>query len=138
MEGRSLAKGNLGQQNAPRTQSRISAPSELAQIRQTAESNKDVKFTALMHHVYRIDTLRFSYLQLKRQAAAGVDGETWQHYGEALAANLQNLSHRLKRGAYRAKSGSQKCTSRRADGRQRPLGVTALEDNLVQRATVEY
>jgi len=103
MEGRGLAKGNLGQQNAPRTQSRIGAPSELAQIRQTARSNKDVKFTALMHHIYRIDTLRFAYLQLKRHAAAGVDGETWQHYGEDLEQNLQDLSHRLKRGAYRAK-----------------------------------
>lgn len=75
MEGRGLAKGNLGQQNAPRTQSRISAPSELAQIQQTAKSNKDVKFTALMHHIYRIDTLRFANLRLKRYAAAGVDGE---------------------------------------------------------------
>lgn len=84
MEGRGLAKGNLGQQNAPRTQRRISAPSELAQIRQTAKSNKDVKFTALMHHIYRVDTLRFAYSQLKRHAAAGVDGETWQHYGEDL------------------------------------------------------
>jgi len=76
MEGRGLAKGNLGQQNAIRTQSRAVAPSELAQIRQTAKSNKDVKFTALMHHIYRIDTLRFAYSQLKRHAAAGVDGET--------------------------------------------------------------
>ena len=77
MEGRSLAKGNLGQQNAFRTQSRVDVQSELAQIRQTAKSNKDVKFTALMHHIYRIDTLRFAYSQLKRQATAGVDGETW-------------------------------------------------------------
>jgi RNA-directed DNA polymerase len=99
MEGRGLAKGNLGQQNAFRTQSRADAPSELAQIRQTARSNKDVKFTALMHLIYRIDTLRFAYSQLKRQAAAGVDGETWRHYGEALEDNLQSLSHRLKRGA---------------------------------------
>ena len=83
MEGRGLAKGNRSQQNAPRTQSRISAPSELAQVRQTATLNKDVKFTALLHHIYRIDTLRFAYFQLKRHAAAGVDGETWRHYGEA-------------------------------------------------------
>ena len=136
MEGRGLAKGNLGQQNACRTQSRISAPSELAQIRQTAKSNKDVKFTALMHHIYRIDTLRFAYLQLKRHAAAGVDGETWRHYGEALEDNLQNLSHRLKRGAYRAKP-VRRVYIPKADGRQRPLGVPALEDKLVQRATVE-
>src|ERR1700728_437067 len=91
MEGRGLAKGNLGQQNAPRTQSRISAPSELAQIRQTAKSNKDGKFTALLHHIYRIDTLRFAFSQLKRHAAAGVDGETWRHYGEGLEQNLQDL-----------------------------------------------
>jgi RNA-directed DNA polymerase len=136
MEGRGLAKGNLGQQNAFRTQRRDDAPSTLEQIRQTAKSNKDVKFTALMHHVYRIDTLRFAYFQLKRQAAAGVDGETWRHYGEALEAKLQNLSHRLKRGAYRAKP-VRRVYIPKADGRQRPLGVTALEDKLVQRATVE-
>src|SRR5271155_5440590 len=136
MEGRGLAKGNLSQQNVPRTQSRISAPSELAQVRQTAKSNKDVKFTALMHHIYRIDTLRFAYSQLKRQAAAGVDGETWRHYGEALEENLQDLAHRLKRGAYRAKP-VRRVYIPKADGRQRPLGVPALEDKLVQRATVE-
>ena len=136
MEGRGLARGNLGQQNAPRTQSRTSAPSELAQIRQTARSNKDVKFTALLHHIYRIDTLRFAYSQLRRHAAAGVDGETWRHYGEALEDNLQNLSHRLKRGAYRAKP-VRRVYIPKADGRQRPLGVPALEDKLVQRATVE-
>jgi len=95
-----------------------------------------VKFTALMHHIYRIDTLRFAYFQLKRHAAAGVDGETWRHYGEALEDNLQNLSHRLRRGAYRAKP-VRRVYIPKADGRQRPLGVTALEDKLVQRATVE-
>src|SRR3974390_2734030 len=136
MEGRGLAKGNLNQQNAPRTQSRISAPSELEQVRTTATKNKEVKFTAVMHHIYRIDTLRFAYFQLKRHAAAGVDGETWQHYGEDLEQNLQDLSHRLKRGAYRAKP-VRRVYIPKADGRQRPLGVTAFEDKLVQRATVE-
>ena len=136
MEGRGLAKGNLSQQNAFRTQSRVDAPSELAQVRQTATLNKDVKFTALLHHIYRIDTLRFAYFQLKRHAAAGVDGETWRHYGEALEENLQSLSHRLKRGAYRAKP-VRRVYIPKADGRQRPLGVPALEDKLVQRATVE-
>lgn len=136
MEGRGLAKGNLGQQNATRTQSRIVAPSALEQVRQTAKQNKEMKFTALMHHIYRIDTLRFAYSQLKRQAAPGVDGETWRHYGEALEENLQNLSHRLKRGAYRAKP-VRRVYIPKADGRLRPLGVTALEDKIVQRATVE-
>jgi hypothetical protein len=137
MEGRGLAKGILGQQNAPRTQSRISAPSALEQILQTAKSNKDVKFTALMHHIYRIDTLRFAYLQLKRQAAAGVDGETWRHYGEALEANLQNLSHRLKRGAYRAKP-VRRVYIPKADGRQRPLGVTRLRTSLSSERRWRY
>src|SRR5438309_4361546 len=81
-------------------------------------------------------TAVFAHFQLKRHAAAGVDGETWRHYGEALEENLQDLSHRLKRGAYRAKP-VRRVYIPKADGRQRPLGVTALEDKLVQRATVE-
>ena len=62
-----------------------------------------MRFTALLHHVYNLETLREAYFGLKRDAAPGVDGETWQHYGEDLEANLQDLSARLKRGAYRAK-----------------------------------
>jgi group II intron reverse transcriptase/maturase len=136
MEGRGLAKGNLSQQNASRTPSRSDALSALERVRQTAKGKKDAKFTALLHHVYNLETLRAAYSQLKRQAAPGVDGETWQHYGEALEENLQDLSHRLKRGAYRAKP-VRRAYIPKADGRQRPLGVTALEDKVVQRATVE-
>ena len=80
--------------------------------------------------------LRTAYLALKRDAAAGVDGETWRHYGETLEANLQDLSDRLKRGAYRAKP-VRRVYIPKADGRQRPLGVPALEDKIVQRAVVE-
>ncbi|MCL2661223.1 MAG: group II intron reverse transcriptase/maturase [Acidobacteriaceae bacterium] len=136
MEGRGLAKGNPNQQNALRTLSRVSAPSALARVRQTARQNKDAKFTALMHHIYSVETLRFAYAQIKRQAAPGVDGETWQNYGEALETNLQSLSHRLRHGAYHAKP-VRRVYIPKPDGRQRPLGVTALEDKLVQRATVE-
>ena len=136
MEGRGLAKGNPNQQNATRTLSRILAPSALDRVRQTAKGNKDARFTALMHHVYRVDTLGAAYAQLKRRAAAGVDGETWRHYGEALEQNLQDLSHRLKRGAYRAKP-VRRVYIPKADGRMRPLGVTALEDKIVQRAMVD-
>ncbi len=136
MEGRGLAKGNPNQQNASRTQGRKSAPSALARVRQVAKGNKDVKFTALMHHVYNIETLRWAYGQIKHQAAPGVDGVTWQHYGENLEQNLQDLSHRLRRGAYRAKP-VRRVYIPKADGRQRPLGVTAFEDKLVQRAAVE-
>jgi retron-type reverse transcriptase len=62
-----------------------------------------LRFTALLHHIYNLETLRWAYLSLKREAAAGVDGETWRHYGESLEENLRDLSERLKRGAYRAK-----------------------------------
>jgi group II intron reverse transcriptase/maturase len=136
MEGRGLAKGNPSQQNASRTQGRTSAPSALERVRQAAQGNKNAKFTALMHHIYNLETLRTAYFQLKRQAAPGVDGETWQHYGEVLEENLQDLSHRLRRGAYRAKP-VRRAYIPKADGRMRPLGVTALEDKVVQRATVE-
>jgi len=89
-----------------------------------------------MHHIYDPEMLREAYFGLKKEAAPGVDGETWRHYGEALEDNLQDLSERLKRGAYRAKP-VRRVYIPKADGRQRPLGVTALEDKLVQRATVE-
>jgi group II intron reverse transcriptase/maturase len=95
-----------------------------------------MRFTALFHHIYAPEALRTAYLCLKREAASGVDGETWRHYGEALEDNLQDLSHRLKQGAYRAKP-VRRVYIPKADGRLRPLGVTALEDKIVQRAAVE-
>ena len=135
-EGRGLAKGNLRQQNASRTPSRTDAPSALERVRQAAERDKKLRFTTLLHHIYDLDTLRMAYSSLKREAAPGVDGETWRHYGEELERNLQDLSERLKRGAYRAKP-VRRVYIPKADGRQRPLGVTALEDKIVQRAAVE-
>ena len=135
-EGRGLAKGNLQQQNAPRTLSRQGAPSALERVRQAASRDRKMRFTALLHHIYDLKTLHAAYLGLKRDAAAGVDGETWRHYGEQLEENLRDLSDRLKRGAYRAKP-VRRVYIAKADGRQRPLGVTALEDKLVQRAMVE-
>ena len=95
-----------------------------------------MRFTALLHHIYNLETLRLSYFSLKKEAAPGVEGETWRHYGEQLEKNLQDLSGRLKRGAYRAKP-VRRVYIPKADGRQRPLGVTALEDKIVQRAAVE-
>src|SRR6516162_4953887 len=103
MEGRGLAKGSPPQQNASRTPGRNDAPSALERIRQAAKEDKKLRFTALLHHIYNPDMLRWAYFGLKREAAAGVDGETWRHYGENLETNLQDLSERLKRGAYRAK-----------------------------------
>src|SRR5258705_9130830 len=136
MEGRGLAKGNLPQQNASRTPSRKDAPNELERVRQAAEKDKKLRFTALLHHIYNLETLRMAYFRLKKEAAPGVDGETWRHYGEELERNLQDLSERLKRGAYRAKP-VRRVYIAKTDGRQRPLGVPVLEDKIVQRATVE-
>src|SRR5438445_771263 len=136
MEGKGLAKGNLPQQNASRTPSRKDAPSELERVRQAAKKDKKLRFTALLHHIYNLETLRMAYFRLKKEAAPGVDGETWRHYGETLEANLHDLSERLKRGAYRAKP-VRRVFIPNADGRQRPLGVPALEDKIVQRAAVE-
>jgi hypothetical protein len=98
MEGRELAKGNLREQNAPRTQRRTSAHSALERVRQAARKDRTTQFTALLHHVYHVDTLRAAYFALKREAAPGVDGQTWQQYREALEGNLQDLSGQLKRG----------------------------------------
>jgi RNA-directed DNA polymerase len=136
MEGKGLAKGNLQQQNASRTPSREDALSALERVRQAAKKDKKLQFTALLHHIYDPERLREAYLCLKKEAAPGVDGETWRHYGETLEDNLQDLSHRLKRRAYRAKP-VRRVYIPKADGRQRPLGVTALEDKIVQRAAVE-
>src|SRR5262249_51636359 len=92
--------------------------------------------TTLLHHVYDVDRLRAAYGEIERNAAAGIDGETWRHYGERLEENLQDLSERLKRGAYRAKP-VKRVFIPKTDGRQRPLGVTVLEDKIVQRSTVQ-
>src|SRR5438128_1260209 len=97
MEGRGLAKGNLPQQNASRTPSRNDASSALERVRQAAGKDKKLRFTALLHHIYNLETLRMAYFRLKKEAAPGVDGETWRHYGEQLEANLQDLVERLKR-----------------------------------------
>jgi group II intron reverse transcriptase/maturase len=136
MERRGSAKGKPLKQNAPRTQGREGAPSALERVRLAAARDRRMKFTTLLHHIYELTTLRTAYLALKREAAAGVDGQTWRHYGEQLEDNLHELAERLKRGAYRAKP-VRRVYIAKTDGQQRPLGVTALEDKIVQRATVE-
>jgi len=136
VEGRTPAKGNAHERNALRTQRRDSTHSALERVREAAKKDRKQRFTALLHHVYEIDRLRDAYFALRRDAAAGIDGETWRHYGERLEENLQGLSERLRRGAYRARP-ARRAFIPKADGRQRPLGVPVLEDKLVQRATVE-
>ena len=135
VEGRNPAKGNMEGQNAPRTQSRTGASSALDRVREAARKDRTKKFTALLHHV-TIDRLRDAYVALKRRAAAGVDGVTWDEYGQDIEARLADLHGRVHRGAYRAKP-SRRVYIPKPDGRQRPLGIAALEDKILQRAVVE-
>jgi len=136
-EGRGLTKGNSLERNVVRTQGRENAHSALERVRQAATKDKKQRFTALFHHIYDVGRLPAFYATEKK-AAAGVDGETWEHYGENLETNLQDLSHRLKRGAYRAKPVRRVYIEKVGKpGELRPLGVPALEDKIVQRATVE-
>jgi hypothetical protein len=124
-EGRGLAKGNTDQQNARRTPSRISgAPSALDRVREAARKDKKTRFTALLHHV-NIEQLRKSYFSLKRKAAPGVDGVTWEQYGENLEENLRGLHNRVHKGAYRAKA-TRRTYIPKSDGRQRPLGIATV------------
>lgn len=136
VEGRDRTEGNADEQNADRAQNRIqSAPSALDRVRERAKRDKHAKFTALLHHI-TIDRLREAYLGLHRDASPGVDGVTWEQYGERLDDNLVELHARLHRGAYRARP-SRRTYIPKADGRQRPLGIATVEDKIVQRAVVE-
>jgi group II intron reverse transcriptase/maturase len=136
VEGRGLVKGNPEQHNRDRAQDRVALQSALDRIRQAAGKDKELRFTTLWHHVYDVRRLREVYLSMKRNASAGVDGQTWRQYGEDLEHHLQDLSDRLQRGAYRAKP-VRRVFIPKTDGRQRPLGVPTLEDKIVQRATAE-
>ena len=138
VDGRGLAKGNLLKRNMSRTQGRPGMPGALERIRQPARRDKRQRFTALLHHVYDVERLRAAYFALRREAAPGIDGETWRHYGEKLQRNLEDLSERLKRGAYRAKPVRRAYIAKVGKpGELRPLGVAVLKDKIVQRATVE-
>ena len=95
-----------------------------------------MRFTALLHHAYEPVRLREAYFSLKREAAPGVVRVTWQQYGSELEDNLRDLPARLQRGAYRAKA-VRRVFIPKGDRRPRLLGVTALEDKIVQRATTE-
>ncbi len=131
-EGRPPAKENMGEPNLHRTPSRTSEPNGLDRVRQAAKEDKGTRFTALLHHV-NPELLRSSYHSLKKRAAAGVDGVTWEEYGEDLEARLAGLHGRIHRGAYRAKP-ARRAWIPKTDGRQRPLGIAALEDKIVQHA----
>jgi group II intron reverse transcriptase/maturase len=135
-EGRELTKENELQQNTRRTQSRERCvPSALERVRQAANRNKGERFSALLHHV-TVERLREAFQQIQRNAAPGVDGVTWEHYEADLDRNIRGLHWWVQHGAYRAKP-SRRAYIPKPDGRQRPLGIAALEDKIVQRAVTE-
>jgi len=133
-EGRARAKENIAQSNTSPTQSGKRVSQGLRGVREAAQKRKQERFTALLHHV-TVNLLRESFYALKRRAAPGVDGVTWQEYETGLEGRLTDLHSRVQRGAYRAKP-SRRVYIPKADGRQRPLGVAALEDKIVQQAAV--
>jgi group II intron reverse transcriptase/maturase len=135
LEGRRRAKENPRQSTAHRTQSRESALAALERVRQVARGDREVKFTALLHHV-TLDRLRAAYRRLNRRAVPGVDGVTWAEYGQRLEENLQQLLDRVHRGAYRARP-TRRAVIPKEDGQPRLLGIAALEDKVLQGAVVE-
>ena len=133
-EGRTPIKENVRQSNTYPTQSGKGVSQGLASVRKAARENKEMKFTALLHHL-TVDRLRESFYSLKRKAAPGMDGVTWQEYEDGLEDRWIDLHGRVHRGAYRAKP-SRRVYIEKEDGRQRPLAIPALEDKLVQQAVV--
>jgi RNA-directed DNA polymerase len=133
VEPRAGTEGNAGQQSTGRAQSRETVSQALERIRQAARQRKKERFTALLHHV-SVDLLRQAFFEIKKDAAPGVDGVTWQDYEAGLERKLEDLHARVQRGAYRALP-SRRVYIPKPDGRQRPLAVAALEDKIVQRAT---
>jgi RNA-directed DNA polymerase len=133
-EERARAKENIVQSNTSPTQSGERVNQGLRGVRQVARERKQERFTALLHHL-TVDLLRDSFLALKRQAAPGVDGVTWKEYETGMENRLTDLHSRVHRGAYRAQA-SRRVYIPKADGRQRPLGIAALEDKIVQQAVV--
>ena len=133
-EGRPLIKENTHQLSTHSTQREDRVSQGLAGVRKAARARKEMKFTALLHHL-TVTLLRDSFYALRRKAAPGVDGVTWQEYETGLEGRLADLHSRVHRGAYRAQP-SRRVYIPKPDGRQRPLGVAALEDKVVQQAVV--
>jgi retron-type reverse transcriptase len=134
VERRAEAEGNAGQPSTGRMQSRGTVTQGLERIRQAARERKKERFTTLLHHI-SVDLLGEAFGALKQNAAPGVDGLTCRDYEADLERKLEDLHSRVHRGAYRALP-SRRVYIPKPDGRQRPLAVAALEDKIVQRATV--
>src|SRR5437016_2878755 len=134
VEPRPGTKGNAEQQHMHRTQSRARMSQSLDRVRQAARLRRKDRLTALFHHI-NVDTLRTAFYALRRKAAPGVDGMTWQDYEADLELRLNDLQQRVHRGVYRPQP-ARRTYIPKADGKQRPLAIAALEDKIVQGATV--
>jgi RNA-directed DNA polymerase len=135
VEERGLAEGNTDDPTRPGRRAGQGVPSGLDRVREVARSDKEARFTALLHHV-DVSRLRAAYWAINPKAATGVDGETWDSYGQDLEANLRDLHERVHGGRYQARP-TRRAYIPKADGRLRPLGIAALEDKVLQRAVVE-
>lgn len=135
VEPRAWAKGNARDPHEGRARDRETSRLGIERVRKAAQERKGEKFTTLLHHI-DATLLHQAYHWLKREAAPGVDGMTWETYGEGLDARLCDLEARIHLGSYRAQP-SLRAYIPKPDGRQRPLGIAALEDKIVQRAVVE-
>src|SRR5512135_3696031 len=135
VEERGLPEGNAASETRPGRSAGLGVSSDLDRVRQVARRDKQVRFTALLHHV-TVDRLREAYRAIRPDAAAGADGVTWREYGLDLEDNLRDLHARVHRGAYRARP-TRRVFIPKPDGRLRPLGVASLEDKILQRAVVE-
>src|SRR3954465_402649 len=133
VEPRTGTKGNADQQSTRRAQDRVSVSQALERVRQAARQRKKERFTALLHHISPA-MLRTAFYAIKRDAAPGVDGMTWQTYGQDLDHRIEDLHARVRSGAYRAQP-SRRSYIPKEDGSKRPLAVAALEDKILQRAT---
>jgi RNA-directed DNA polymerase len=134
VEGRPVTKENIVESNTRPTQGGERVSQGLHGVRERARKNKQERFTALLHHVTPA-LLRDSFYALKRKAAPGVDGVTWQEYATGLEDRLKDLHGRVHRGAYRAQASKRRWIPK-SNGKQRPLGIAALEDKIVQQAVV--
>jgi RNA-directed DNA polymerase len=132
VEGRTSPEGNGGKTAAARTLRRDTVSNGLVAVRRAARQSKSVRFTALLHHI-TVDILKQSYLALERDSAPGIDGVTWQAYGENLEEKLSDLHDRMHKGSYRARP-ARRTYIPKADGSQRPLAILCLEDKVIQQA----
>src|SRR5215469_16742891 len=134
VERRAEAEGNASRQSTRRAQNRESVSQALSRVREVAKGRKKERFIALLHHI-TVDLLRQAFHELTRDAAPGIDGVRWEDYEADLERKLGDLHERVQCGAYRALPSRRRYIPK-PDGQQRPLAVAALEDKIIQRATV--